>query len=313
MKAFREWMREQKEIDILVEAAGNLQGLPKKLIKAIINKDNNAGYGGENSEIKLFKKDAKQSDLTAACKLTGGFVKPGEEGYRTKSRAELEAEANRKAHAGVLVKINGEWAFYAGLSYFSNKYNLISDKGRVVKDTYYTSKGRRYPSETDELTATDLSDYINFKEDEVDIYLVTADVERELKRQERAEVRGAINNVKQITPERKKAIVEFLKKRSGGVINDLVSDIQTSTDNLNKIIENSINRAINGEEKDYTGDFKKITDELYTKLGKINSLGYYIAGIAKEGKIKDSWGQKEETYDYKRFKELIKEFENSGL
>ena len=38
MKAFREWMREQKEIDILVEAAGNLQGLPKKLIKAIINK-----------------------------------------------------------------------------------------------------------------------------------------------------------------------------------------------------------------------------------------------------------------------------------
>lgn len=39
MKAFREWMREQKEIDILVEAAGNLQGLPKKLIKAIINKD----------------------------------------------------------------------------------------------------------------------------------------------------------------------------------------------------------------------------------------------------------------------------------
>lgn len=205
----------------------------------------------------MFKKDAKQSDLTAACKLTGGFVKPGEEGYRTKSRAELEAEANRKAHAGVLVKINGEWAFYAGLSYFSNKYNLISDKGRVVKDTYYTSNGRRYPSETDELTATDLSDYINFKEDEVDIYLVTADVERELKRQERAEVRGAINNVKQITPERKKAIVEFLKKRSGGVINDLVSDIQISTDNLNKIIENSINRAINGEEKDYTGDFKK--------------------------------------------------------
>lgn len=51
--------------------------------------------------------------------------------------------------------------------------------------------------------------------------------------------------------------MEFLKKRSGGVINDLVTDIQASTDNLNRIIESSINRAINGEEKDYTGDFKK--------------------------------------------------------
>jgi hypothetical protein len=202
--------------------------------------------------------------------------------------------------------------FYARLAYFSNEYNLISDKGRVEKETYYTSRGRRFPTETDELTATDLSDYINFKEDKVDIYLVTADVERELKRQERAEVRGAINDVKKITPERKKAIVEFLKKRSGGVINDLVSDIQASTDNLNKIIESSINRAINGEEKDYTGDFKKITDELYTKLGKINSLGYYIAGIVKEGRIKDSW-RKLDTYYYKSFKELVSEFEKSGI
>lgn len=312
MIGFKEYLREKEELETLVEAAGNLKGLPKAIIKSIVSHDRNEGYGGENSEIKLFKKDAKQSDLTAACKLTGGFVKPGEEGYRSKSRAELEAEANSKAHAGVLVKINGEWAFYARLAYFSNKYNLISDKGRVEKETYYTSRGRRFPTETDELTATDLSDYINFKEDKVDIYLVTADVEREMKRQERAEVRNAINDVRKITPERKKAIVEFLKKRSGGVINDLVSDIQTSTDNLNRIIESSINRAISGEEKDYTGDFKKVTDELYTKLGKINSLGYYIAGMVKEGKIKDSW-RKEDTYYYKSFKELVSEFEKSGI
>lgn len=313
MGLFNEWMNEQKELESLIESAGNLKGLPKNIIKRIVSRGDAAnGFGGENSEIKLFKKDAKQSDLTAACKLTGGFVKPGDEGYRSKSRAELEAEANSKAHAGVLVKINDEWAFYAALTY-NNKYNLVSSNGIVNKDSYYTVRGRRYPTETDELTAGDLSDFINFKEDKVDIYLVTSDVERELKRQERAAVRGAINDVKKITPERKKAIVEFLKKRSGGVINELVSDIQTSTDSLNKIIESSINRAINGEEKDYTGDFKKITDELYTKLGKINSLGYHIAGIVKEGRIKDNWGQKEDTYYYKSFKNLISEFEKSDL
>ena len=184
---------------------------------------------------------------------------------------------------------------------------MISDRGYIRKDGSVFTAKNLYRYTEGVLTATDLSKYINFKEDKVDIYLVTADVERELKRQERAEVRGAINDVKRITPERKKAIVEFLKKRSGGVINDLVSDIQASTDNLNKIIEGSINRAINGEEKDYTEDFKKITDELYTKLGKINSLGYRIASMVKEGKIiKDG-------FDYKRFKELVSEFEESGI
>ena len=146
MKTFREFMNEKNELEALVEAAGNLKGLPKEIISSIVRQDRNEGYGGENSEIKLFKKDAKQSDLTAACKLVGGFVKPGEVGYRNKSKAELEAEANSKAHAGVLVKINDEWAFYARLSYFSNKYNLISDKGRVSKNTYFMSKGRRYLS-----------------------------------------------------------------------------------------------------------------------------------------------------------------------
>ena len=313
MISFKEYLREKEELEALVESSGNLKGLPKAIIKSIVGNDRNEGYGGANSEIKLFKKDAKQSDLTSACKLTGGFVKPGEEGYRNKSRAELEAEANSKGHAGVLVKINGDWVFYARLAYYSNKYNLISDKGRVTKETYYTSRGGRFPSETDELTASDLSDYINFKEDKVDIYLVTSDVERELKRRERAEVRGAINAVKGITPERKKAIVEFLKKRSGGIVNDLVSDIQISADNLNKIIESSINRAITGEEKDYTGDFKKITNELHTKLEKINTIGYFIAGMVKEGRIKDNWGQKDDTYNYKRFKELVSEFENSDI
>lgn len=57
---------------------------------------------------------------------------------------------------------------------------------------------------------------------------------------------------------------------------------------------------------------KKITDELYTKLGKINSLGYHIASMVKEGKIKDSL-RKEDSYNYKKFKELVSEFEESGI
>ena len=312
MISFKEYLREKEELETLIESAGNLKGLPKEIIKAIVDTDSYMGNGGKNSELVLFKKDAKQSDLTAACKYVGGFVKPGEEGYRSKSKAELEAEARKSANAGVLVKINDVVAFYAGYDDYTKKFKLISDRGYIRKDgSIFDPKGSyRYTEGV--LTATDLSKYINFKEDKVDIYLVTADVERELKRQERAEVRGAINDVRKITPERKKAIVEFLKKRSGGVINDLVSDIQTSTDNLNKIIESSINRAMNGEEKDYTGDFKKITDELYNKLGKINKLGYYIASMVKEGTIKGGY-KKEDSYNYKTFKELVSAFEESGI
>ena len=34
--------------------------------------------------------------------------------------------------------------------------------------------------------------------------------------------------------------------------------------------------------------------------------------MVKEGKIKDSW-RKEDTYYYKSFKELVSEFEKSGI
>lgn len=269
-----------------------------------------SGLGGENSEFKLFKSNAKQSDLTAAVKLVGGFVKPEDRGSRSYSKAELEAKANKDAHAGVLVKINGEWAFYAAMSY-NNKYNLVSGKGYSRKETYYTSRGRRYPTETEELTASDLSDFINFKEDTIDIYLVTSDVEREFKRQERREVKNAINDDKRITPERKKAIIEFLKKRSGGIIEELTADIKESTDKLNSYIASSVNRAITGEEKDISGDFKKITDELNVKLQRINSLGYHIASIVQEGKIKDSgWSTgPEDSYHYKTFKSLVSAYD----
>lgn len=72
--SFREYLNEQKELDILVEAAGNLKGLPKNIIRKIVS-SHDSGLGGENSEFKLFKSNAKQSDLTAAVKLVGGFVK----------------------------------------------------------------------------------------------------------------------------------------------------------------------------------------------------------------------------------------------
>ena len=307
---FREYLAEEKQLEQLVESAGNLKGLPKNIVKRIVNSAD-SGLGGENSEFKLFKTNAKQSDLTSAVKLVNGFVKPEDRGSRSYSRAELEAKANKDAHAGVLVKINGEWAFYAAMTY-NNKYNLISDKGYSKKDSYYTSRGRKFPTETEELTATDLGSFIDFKEDTVDIFLVTADVERELKRQERREVRDSINDVKKITPERKKAIIEFLKKRSGGIIEELTSDIKKSTDKLNSYIESSINRAVNGNETEVAlGNFQEVMVELDKKLKRINSLGYHIVSMVKEGKIKDNhWSRgSEDSYDYKTFKSLVDAYE----
>lgn len=158
------------------------------------------------------------------------------------------------------------------------------------------------------MTATDLSSFINFKEDTVDIYLVTSDVERELKRQERRE---NITSISKITPERKKAIVEFLKKRSNGIIEELTADIKESTDKLNKYIAASVDRAINGSDVILgLGNFQEVMVELDKKLKRINSLGYHIAGISKEGKIKDTgWSGTEDSYHYKTFKSLMDEYE----
>lgn len=307
---FKEFLNEEKELEKLVEAAGNLKGLPKNIVKSIV-RGYDGGLGGENSEFKLFKSNAKQSDLTAAIKLVGGFVKPEDRGSRSYSKAELEAKANKGAHAGVLVKINGEWVYYAAFQEYNGKYNLISAKGYEQKEEPRKIGGRIRYDTTYELTATDLSKFIDFKEDKVDIYLVTADVERELKRQERREVQNAINDVNRITPERKKAIIEFLKKRSNGIIDELTADIKESTDKLNAYIASSVNRAITGEEKDISGDFKKITDEINIKLQRINSLGYHIASMTKEGKIKDThWGGgSEDSYHYKTFKSLVDAYE----
>lgn len=94
---FRDWLNDKKiEEQALIESAGNLKGLPKTFIKRIVG-GYNTGLGGANSELKLFKANAKQKDLTAATKLVGGFVKKSDIGTRNYSKAELEAKANKDA------------------------------------------------------------------------------------------------------------------------------------------------------------------------------------------------------------------------
>lgn len=38
MGLFNEWMNEQKELESLIESAGNLKGLPKNIIKRIVSR-----------------------------------------------------------------------------------------------------------------------------------------------------------------------------------------------------------------------------------------------------------------------------------
>lgn len=304
--------------DEMLEAAGNLSGLPSTFIKEITGNSGSNNLGGENSEIKLFKSNAKVKDITDACKLVGGFVASKDAYRRSYSPAELKAKSDKQNNAGVLVKIDDVWAFYAkwdSLGDGNKKFQLITDEGvKTVKDAFvhnhprfgksYNQYNRQY------LSGLEISDIIDFKNSKVDVYLVTTDFERVAKRLERETNR---TNPREISLEKKKAILKFLEKKSEGMIQAIKDDVQETIDKLNSYVEKTIKKATTGEDFSFDIDIENILKELKEKLKEANSIGYYIKEIVNDGTIKDNYYKNRNSHAFERFMELAKSFKNEEI
>ena len=311
---FKNFLQEQE----LIESAGNLKGLPTKFIKELVTSQNS--LGGKDSTLELFKKNAKRKDVTAAAKKCGGWVKPGEKGYTSYSVAELRAKADKENYAGVVIKVNGEWAFMAEYDEYTQNggnYKIMVADGSmatVKRNTHYTmgyGKNKRVVYNTFDsqyLKATEISDIIDFDQ-EVDVYIVTTDVNRLLKRQERA----ARKAVPKVSSTKKKAIIKFLETKSNGIISQVDNRLQELSQKVSKQISSILTNAIQGKES--TVNTKKLTDALTKEIDSAKSLAYYISDMVKTGSIKDTeWsGTTKDTWAYKKFKEISKEIQDQDI
>lgn len=322
---FKDFINEQLEDEAILEGAGNLKGLPTAFIKALTRGsgrgDSGTGLAGENSELKLFKASAKQKDVTAAIRSISGanYVPSADKSSqysRRYSTAEIAADIAKKENAGVVIKINGEWSYFAFAS--DNKYTLMSPEGvsPTVKaiaqrgsrrnnwrTSYYDSKG---------LTATQLSDVIDFKEDNVEVYIVTADknrIKNQLDREEQRRMeRGYVPEYK------KKALIKFLNSKSNNMLEDAHKDLEEQLDGIMKQIKDYYAGALSGKKFDESFDADAISKQLVNSIKSIKSIGYVVSRIIEDGTIKDdtwpSYG-KEDTFSWKRFKELVSEMQKA--
>mgnify|MGYP003590425058 CR=1 FL=1 len=300
----------------IIEAAGALSGLPKHWIDEITNKSNN---GGENSEIILYKANAKVKDLTDACKMVGGFVASSDRGRRSYSRAEIKAQADKEANAAVLVKVNSEWAFLAKWSDWTGegnkKFELFTIEGsKTVRDTWVnrTRYGTTYNDyNRKHFSGAELIDIINFSENKIDVYLITADVERIAKRQERETVNFV--DKKAISPEKRKAIIQFLDKKADGLITVMKKEVEESFAKINLYVETTVKKAVTGADIKTEVNFDEEVKKLKAKLSEINTIGYYVADIIKDGGIKDSYYNDRKSYSYTKFLEIVKTFSEEKI
>ena len=311
---FRNFLEGQE----LIESAGNLKGLPNKFIKKLVTNHNS--LAGKGSTLQLFKKNAKQKDVTSAAKKCGGWVKPSERGYRSYSKAELQAQADKENYAGVVIKVDGEWAFMAEYDEFGHNgghYKITVSDGSMAtvkrRDSRIIGRGARRRKLYDEfdseyLKATEISGIIDF-EQEVDVYIVTTDADRILKRQERE----ADKVVPKVSSAKKKAIVKFLENKSNGIIAKSDARLQELTQKISKQVSSILTNAIQGKVKEI--NTQALLDSLNKEISSANSLASYISGMVKTGNIKDkSWnGTADDTWAYKKFKELSKEMQDQEL
>jgi hypothetical protein len=308
-KYFKKETKMIKFREYVLEDAGNLKGLPKTFLKEITSYSE---LGGRNSKIVVFKENAKQKDVSAATRKVGGWVKSSDIGTTKLSYAELQAEADKKAYAGVLIKIDGEWVYFAKWDEYGDgaaKFQLITDKGNVTVKKMRSGKSKLPKNVFDSpwLKATQLSDYIDFEGSKVDVYLVTADADRLAKRQERK----LAKKVPEVSKERKAAIAKFLNKKSGNLVQEIKDSLKEEIKNLNTEVEAMFSAALNGEkvEINLLDTVKKIEEKIETT----KYMTRYMSAIIKDGNIKDTFNSNRYSYEYKEFKKLIDSLKEEEL
>ena len=291
------------------ESAGNLKGLPKTFIKELVSGYDN-GLGGQGSTIELYKSKAKQKDLTSATKLTGGYVKPDYRGYHNRSPKEIEAEAKKKAYAGVAVKVDGEWAWMAEWQDYTEdggNYRLMGNRGTVATvKRRRSSRSKWIDFDARVMKAGELSNFIDFSEGNVEIYLITADKERNKLRIERAALSAPVG----VSKTKKAALMKFMKSKSSGMVDAIQEDLLKTLDVFNKEVNSMITKASKGE---YNSTSDRSVDDLFknmrTQYEQASTIAYHINSVVKDGSIFDGrgWGdsKNEKSYSYKKFIEIM--------
>lgn len=256
--------------DTLEERQGNLRGLPRGILGRVTG---SFKLAGQNSKIELYKANAKQRDLTQAQRAVGGAWERrwGDRYSRWKSSdvkdKEREVEQFKDAHQGVVVQINDAWAFFAEYSPYEsgNKvYRLYNASGGNPKWNYNAVN-------TDFMSQNELSDYINFHEDKVDVYLVTTDPERIKIRDKRASNRGDYTD--SLNTNRIEAVKKFVKSR--------YKDLEKASNEYLNIVASNIGSLIADMVKPETSDEEilNITKKIDREIENISDLIYNIRKI----------------------------------
>lgn len=223
----------------------------------------------------------------------------------------MEDEDGGQKYAATLIKINDEYAFYVVMDEYDGTYRMIGPDAQYATKKEWVEGGMRrrgYSRDTSNLKPMDIPDYINFDDNKVDIILVTVDKKRMAMKRERSA--GKSGGDTDINANKKKALKKFLDKKSGGLINDISKKAHDEIDKLNEILKKNLEGAISGKYPSGESYKKQITN-VEKLMSDVNSLSHYIAGIMKEGRIKEkAWRTQEleDSFDYRRFKEFIKKF-----
>lgn len=258
------------------------------------------GLAGENSEIELYKANAKQKDVTGAAKILAGWTKPEDRGSRRYSSVEKANISASEKVAGILVKINNVWSFMVGVEDYSGlKYRLISANKEGWAGVEDNSRGYSYTRQ--ELAAGELSKLIDFSQ-KVDVYIVKVDENRRQMRADRAESKS----MSKVSKEKINATKKFLDKKSNNIIstaklvvegevNKFMETVQSALSN-NVIDINVIKKSID--------EFKSNLDNATKDLSGIIYYYKYVLDDTVNGiPVKDISGTNRYSYSYSKFKE----------
>ena len=251
--------------DFLVEDAGNLKSIPTKLLKQLTSSYRT--LAGRDSDIELWKSNVKQKDVTAITKKVAGYVKDSDRGYRTSSSEEKKAKQFKNKYAGALLKINGEWTHYISWEEYSGYYLLKADGNYETVTKHRSAARRSWAYQANDLKPNDIGEKIDFKENNVDIYLVTVDQKRVEKRKERSE----LHKTPAVSKEQIAARIKYMKKKTSDVSKSLVSRLNKTLESLNSKVKKSIDNAVDGnyEPTDISKELSTIS-ELKRDLDDIN-------------------------------------------
>lgn len=290
---------------IINEDAGNLKKLPKEWLKVLTSEFN--GLAGKKSEIILYKKNIKGTDISKAAKMVDGFVAPKDMGRYGDSQAEIEARKNDEKYAGVVLKLDDEFKYFIQFKEVgdggSRQYRVYQDNGVRLKTKERVKRGGNYVlADMGFLKPSEIKEFLNIDNYNYDLYLVTADQERLKLRQKRRD-----NRYRDENKHKNKVLIDFLNNQTGSMVDDFNKELENRLDSIKKILLSDLTVDVQNDVKSFS-NIEKEFDEIKLIASDLYKLRYSMKEIIKDGKIHlNNWYNKgERTYSYSSFKKHIK-------